>query len=329
MSRPLQLSHSFYLLNPDGDLCETQQTFEEQLKQLCREVGLGAWIDMAYLHRLLLPLTSCYTWVQATSRCVLDLTQKVLLLSPSLHVALLFSATQGLLLYAFLQGYAGSPPAASQLVSALQQYDLFLYFGHGAAQQYLPLSTLRGLDRCAASLLMGCSSGKLRPAGVYEPHGPVWDYLMAGACGEQQPIKRSWQVLLTFVAKELPVLLYGKCILYILYATTPLWNWALTIRAMPNRPFLKPLHAFAKRRGSTDRIWLLPLQVHPPSLQTCGTSQTVTLTGLQRSCCSIGATKIPPAIWHVVVVQAMAHGRQQQVAAAVNRAALQGCQAPA
>jgi hypothetical protein len=79
-----------------------------------------------------------------------------------------------------LQGFAGSPPAPNQLLSALQQYDLFLYFGHGAAQQYLSRAALRGLERCAASLLMGCSSGRLRVAGVYEPHGPVWDYLMAG-----------------------------------------------------------------------------------------------------------------------------------------------------
>jgi separase len=79
-----------------------------------------------------------------------------------------------------LQGFAGSPPAPNQLLSALRQYDLFLYFGHGAAQQYLSRPALRGLERCAASLLMGCSSGRLRAAGVYEPHGPVWDYLMAG-----------------------------------------------------------------------------------------------------------------------------------------------------
>lgn len=36
--QPLQLSSSFYLINPDGDLPDTQQTFEAQLQQLCREV---------------------------------------------------------------------------------------------------------------------------------------------------------------------------------------------------------------------------------------------------------------------------------------------------
>jgi separase len=65
-------------------------------------------------------------------------------------------------------------------VSALQQHDLFLYFGHGAGEQYLSAAAYRGLDRCAASLLMGCSSGRLRLAGEFEPHGPAWDYLMAG-----------------------------------------------------------------------------------------------------------------------------------------------------
>jgi hypothetical protein len=38
-SGPPQLSRSFYLLNPDGDLPETQDTFQDQLKQLCCEVS--------------------------------------------------------------------------------------------------------------------------------------------------------------------------------------------------------------------------------------------------------------------------------------------------
>lgn len=82
-----------------------------------------------------------------------------------------------------MQGVAGNRPAPAQLLSAVQEHDLFLYFGHGAGEQYLPRSSWHGLERCAGSLLMGCSSGKLRPAGEYEAHGPVWDYLMAGEGG--------------------------------------------------------------------------------------------------------------------------------------------------
>lgn len=50
--QPLQLSASFYLLNPDGDLPDTQQTFEAQLQQLCREVRFtgceGWWPALEY-----------------------------------------------------------------------------------------------------------------------------------------------------------------------------------------------------------------------------------------------------------------------------------------
>lgn len=35
----LQLSNSFYVLNPDGDLADTQHSFEDTLKRLCREVS--------------------------------------------------------------------------------------------------------------------------------------------------------------------------------------------------------------------------------------------------------------------------------------------------
>jgi separase len=80
-----------------------------------------------------------------------------------------------------LQGVAGSKPTPAQLSAALRQHQLFLYFGHGGGEQYVPLSSLKWLDRCAGSLLMGCSSGRLRQMGLYEPSGAIWGYLLAGA----------------------------------------------------------------------------------------------------------------------------------------------------
>jgi hypothetical protein len=79
-----------------------------------------------------------------------------------------------------LQGVSGCRPAATDLAGALEQHDLFLYFGHGSGEQYLPLSGLRRLARCAGGVLLGCSSGRLRSNGMYEPSGPVLGYLMAG-----------------------------------------------------------------------------------------------------------------------------------------------------
>lgn len=101
-------------------------------------------------------------------------------LTPVVLLSLLLPLCLPLLLPHLLQGVAGNRPPPSQLLSAVQQHELFLYFGHGAGEQYLPRCPWQGLERCAASLLMGCSSGRLRPAGAYEAHGPVWDYLMAG-----------------------------------------------------------------------------------------------------------------------------------------------------
>jgi separase len=59
-----------------------------------------------------------------------------------------------------------------------------MWHAHAAAsrgQQHLPQRALRKLPRCAASLLMGCSSGRLAARGRrYEPSGPVLAYLIAG-----------------------------------------------------------------------------------------------------------------------------------------------------
>lgn len=57
---------------------------------------------------------------------------------------------------------------------------MFLYFGHGSADQYLPVSQLRRLPRCAAGLLMGCSSGRIRGRGSFEATGAILAYLLAG-----------------------------------------------------------------------------------------------------------------------------------------------------
>ncbi|CAL8470074.1 g9616 [Coccomyxa elongata] len=79
------------------------------------------------------------------------------------------------------QGTAGAPglPAA-ELAAALTQRQVFVYCGHGGGQQHLPGRALRRLPRCAASLLMGCSSGRLTRTGTYAPSGPVLAYLLAG-----------------------------------------------------------------------------------------------------------------------------------------------------
>ena len=80
------------------------------------------------------------------------------------------------------RGRAGSPPNASELSKALQECDLFVYCGHGGGEQYLPSSRLRSLESCASSLLMGCSSGKLKRnnGGVFEASGVILAYTLAG-----------------------------------------------------------------------------------------------------------------------------------------------------
>ena len=80
------------------------------------------------------------------------------------------------------QGSAGAPgPPARKLAAALAARALFVYCGHGAGEAWVGARALRRLPACAAALLMGCSSGRLAPAGAYEPAGPVLAYLLAGA----------------------------------------------------------------------------------------------------------------------------------------------------
>ncbi|XP_039174098.1 separase isoform X2 [Eucalyptus grandis] len=80
-----------------------------------------------------------------------------------------------------LKGNAGFAPVPKELALALTSHDLFIYFGHGSGSQYIPRHDIQKLDTCAATLLMGCSSGSLLLNGAYVPEGTSLSYLLAGS----------------------------------------------------------------------------------------------------------------------------------------------------
>ena len=71
----------------------------------------------------------------------------------------------------------GEPPQV--LKRALGEKDLFVYCGHGDGRALLRGAELRELPRCAVSLLMGCSSGAMRPHGDLAPSGTPLHYMHA------------------------------------------------------------------------------------------------------------------------------------------------------
>lgn len=73
------------------------------------------------------------------------------------------------------------PPAETEFETALREDPLVLYFGHGGGAQYIRGRTIRKLQQCAVTLLMGCSSVKLSECGVYESYGMPWNYINGGS----------------------------------------------------------------------------------------------------------------------------------------------------
>ena len=71
-------------------------------------------------------------------------------------------------------------PSETEFKAALQEKDLFLYFGHGSGGQYIRQRTIKKLDKCAVALLMGCSSGAMTEAGTFESYGTPLNYMHAG-----------------------------------------------------------------------------------------------------------------------------------------------------
>jgi len=78
-------------------------------------------------------------------------------------------------------GVVGEAPPVEDFKRALSSCDTVVYCGHGAGQNFLNASQLDGTECSAAMLLMGCSSGRLRSGGDFEPSGMALKYLIAGA----------------------------------------------------------------------------------------------------------------------------------------------------
>ena len=72
-------------------------------------------------------------------------------------------------------------PTEAEFEKALKTDDLLLYFGHGGGAQYIRGGTIRKLQQCAVTLLMGCSSAKLTEYGVFESQGMPWNYISGGS----------------------------------------------------------------------------------------------------------------------------------------------------
>lgn len=77
-------------------------------------------------------------------------------------------------------GVVGESPSQEQFRVALEEQDIFMYFGHSSGQRFFKSSRIKELTKCAVSFLFGCSSGKLQRLGDYDPLGAPVDYLIAG-----------------------------------------------------------------------------------------------------------------------------------------------------
>ena len=74
-----------------------------------------------------------------------------------------------------------APPSPQTLVEALAAKSIFLYFGHGTCEQYLPKRVMERLDQCSAVFLMGCSSARLTKNVMNQGRGFLLAYLLAGS----------------------------------------------------------------------------------------------------------------------------------------------------
>eukprot|EP00049_Salpingoeca_infusionum_P015678 m.307010 g.307010 ORF g.307010 m.307010 type:complete len:1889 (+) comp15930_c0_seq3:119-5785(+) len=77
-------------------------------------------------------------------------------------------------------GVENQPIPSSQFCDALETSEVVLYCGHGSGRKYIRLSELRESQASSALILMGCSSGRVQPNGMYDPCGMVLEFIQSG-----------------------------------------------------------------------------------------------------------------------------------------------------
>jgi separase len=77
-------------------------------------------------------------------------------------------------------GIVGRVPSEQEFLAALGREELVIYFGHGGGENYARSYKIRALPRCAATMLWGCSSGRLKPQGEFDRTGTPYHYMLAG-----------------------------------------------------------------------------------------------------------------------------------------------------
>jgi len=110
-----------------------------------------------------------------------DIERSYFVLNPSGDLVKTQKVLEPLLLQTGWDGVAGSPPAPSKVLSALQKSDFYLYFGHGGGQDVLSTDVIRNADVDSVTLLMGCSSGAFDTSDTTSSVSISLSYLLAGA----------------------------------------------------------------------------------------------------------------------------------------------------
>ncbi|CAM6035438.1 unnamed protein product [Sphagnum compactum] len=177
-SLPVLRGHTTYRMPSLGSTCALtiHQQYVAAAAMFNPQICHGAQVGNTHAD----PLAGCPDQVTMQRVATIDLSSTYYLLNPSGDLEKTqcafedwFKQQQG------WEGKAGQVPTVEEYMKALQKHDLFVYLGHGSGDQYLPERYIRTLDRCAAALLMGCSSGRLSPRGDYEPAGVPLSYLIA------------------------------------------------------------------------------------------------------------------------------------------------------
>jgi hypothetical protein len=75
----------------------------------------------------------------------------------------------------------GRAPSTNEMRDMLVKGDLVLYFGHGSGELYLSAPDIASLPSCASAFLFGCSSGRLKALGEYNPEGALLAFRSAAS----------------------------------------------------------------------------------------------------------------------------------------------------
>jgi separase len=176
------LKDAVSLFYKESRMKTTKPSYKHLVLILDKHLQHLPWESLAFLREFpisRMPSLSVFAKALKDKKCPLEKEKIFYVLNPSGD--LVRTEKQFSNIVSNWQGITGREPSREEFQNGLKENDVFLYFGHGGGEAYIDVYSISKIPKLPVILLFGCSSGRLKLFGEFDPHGIACEYLISGS----------------------------------------------------------------------------------------------------------------------------------------------------